>query len=72
MNTPQSTRPEIRGASPFLIVRNVLVTLEFYRDQMGFEIAFRQPTDDPFFGIVNRGGATLMVKAVRVDPLPNR
>lgn len=66
-------RPEVGGVSPLFIVRNVLAALEFYRDSLGFEITFRGPSeDDLFFGIVQRGRAMIMFKAVGVEPLPNR
>ena len=65
------TRPEIAGISPFLIVQNVVRALSFYRDRLGFEVIFLGPADDPFFGIVRRGGASIMFKDVGVDPLPN-
>ena len=66
------TQPEISGISPFFIVRHVPSSLSFYRDQLGFEITFQGPApDDVFFGIVRRGGAMIMLKAVGVDPLPN-
>jgi len=65
------TRPEIKGASPVFIVQDVAVALSFYRDRLGFEITFQQPADDPFFGIVCRGGAMIMLKSVGIEPLPN-
>lgn len=65
------TRPQIAGVSPFFIVRELSTALAFYRDRLGFEITFQEPVDDPFFGIVCRGGAMLMLKAVGIDPLPN-
>ena len=65
------TRPEISGISPFFIVHDAGAALSFYRDQLGFEITFQEPADDPFFGIVCRGGALIMLKDVSVDPLPN-
>ena len=66
------TRPEISGIAPFFIVRNVPAALSFYRDRFGFDIAFQGPSeDDIFFGIVQRGGATIMLKAIGVDPVPN-
>ena len=65
------TRPEIFGVSPLFIVRNVPTTLAFYRDRLGFEITYQGPPDDVFFGIVRRGGAMIMFKAIGVDPLPN-
>jgi catechol 2,3-dioxygenase-like lactoylglutathione lyase family enzyme len=64
-------KPEISGISPFFIVRDVPSSLSFYRDKLGFEITFQGPADDIFFGIVCRGGACIMLKAVGVDPLPN-
>ena len=66
------TKPEISCIAPFFIVRNVPVALAFYRDRLGFAITFQGPEpDDIFFGIVERGGAMLMFKAVGVDPVPN-
>lgn len=66
------TRPEITGIAPFFIVRNVPAALAFYRDRLGFDIAFQGPEpDDIFFGIVQRGAATIILKAIGVDPVPN-
>ncbi len=66
------TQAVISGISPFFIVRHVPSSLSFYRDRLGFEITFQGPApDDIFFGIVRRGGAMIMLKAVGVDPVPN-
>lgn len=65
------TRPEIAGISPFFIVHNTAGALSFYRERLGFEVAFQEPADDPFFAIVRRGGAMIMLKDVGVDSLPN-
>lgn len=66
------TRPEIASIAPFLIVRNVPAALSFYRDRLGFEVTFQGPEpDDIFFGIVQRGGAMIMLKDIGVDPVPN-
>lgn len=65
------TKAEIAGISPFFIVKDAAASLGFYRDQLGFEITFQQPADGPFFGIVNRGKAMILMKDVGVDPLPN-
>src|SRR5262245_39689628 len=75
------TQPTISSIAPFFIVADVPTTLSFYRDMLGFEVAFRGPTpDDEFFGIVRRDGAMIMFKAlgviadgkeVLVDPVPN-
>jgi catechol 2,3-dioxygenase-like lactoylglutathione lyase family enzyme len=66
------TRPEIGGASPFFIVGELEAALAFYRDRLGFEVTFKGPDEDPYFGIVQRGRAMLMLKEVGVPPLPNR
>ena len=65
------TKPEISSIAPFFIVRDAAAALLFYRDRLGFEITFQEPAGDPFFGIVRRGGAMIMLKAVGVGPLPN-
>jgi catechol 2,3-dioxygenase-like lactoylglutathione lyase family enzyme len=65
------TLPSISSVAPFFIVADATAALAFYRDQLGFEITFQEPADDPFFGIVCRGGAMIMLKDVGVDPIPN-
>jgi catechol 2,3-dioxygenase-like lactoylglutathione lyase family enzyme len=66
------TGAEISGISPFFIVSHVPSSLSFYRDRLGFEITFQGPEpDDIFFGIVRRGGAQILLKAVGVAPVPN-
>jgi catechol 2,3-dioxygenase-like lactoylglutathione lyase family enzyme len=66
------TKAEITGIAPFFIVKNVPAALSFYRDRFGFDVTFRGATDDDiFFGIVQRGAAMIMLKAVGVDPVPN-
>ena len=69
MTSPAPTT--IGGITPFFIVRNLSAALAFYRDKLGFEVIFTAPADDPFFGIVSRDRAMLMLKDVEVDPLPN-
>jgi catechol 2,3-dioxygenase-like lactoylglutathione lyase family enzyme len=65
-------KPDISGIAPFFIVRSVPAALSFYRDRLGFEVMFQGPDpDDIFFGIVQRGRAMVMFKAVGVEPLPN-
>ena len=66
------SKAEISGIAPFFIVRNVPIALAFYRDRLGFDIAFQGPSDDDiFFGIVQRGGATIILKSIGVEPTPN-
>ena len=66
------TKSDITAIAPFFIVKNVPAALAFYRDRLGFDITFQGPDpDDIFFGIVERGAAMIMLKAVGVDPVPN-
>ena len=65
------TPPAISGISPFFSVSDVAAAFAFYRDKLGFDVVFQVPGEDLFFGIVRRGGATIMLKAVEVRPLPN-
>jgi catechol 2,3-dioxygenase-like lactoylglutathione lyase family enzyme len=66
------TQAEISGIAPFFIVKNVPAALSFYRDRLGFDITFQGPSDeDIFFGIVQRGAAMIILKAIGVDPVPN-
>jgi catechol 2,3-dioxygenase-like lactoylglutathione lyase family enzyme len=65
------TRPEINTIAPSFIVHNAAAAVAFYRDQLGFDVIFQEPAQDPFFAIVSRDSAMLFVKAVGVDPVPN-
>jgi len=66
-----TTKPEITSASPFFIVQNCSAALSFYRDKLGFDITYQEPAAGPFFGIVSRGGAMIILKSVGIAPLPN-
>ncbi|MES2521756.1 MAG: VOC family protein [Gemmatimonadota bacterium] len=65
------TRPAISSIAPFFIVRDVTAAITFYRDTLDFAVTHQQPEHDPFFAIVSRDGAMLMLKAVEVPALPN-
>ena len=66
-------RPATVGAiSPFFVVREVSRSIAFY-GRMGFELRFSEPAEDPFFAIVGRGPAQLLLKHIseEVGPQPN-
>ena len=65
------SQPAIKGIAPFFIANNVPASLLFYRNLLGFDVVFAEPKDDPFFGIVLRDGAMIMLKDVGVAPVPN-
>jgi catechol 2,3-dioxygenase-like lactoylglutathione lyase family enzyme len=62
----------ITSISPFFIVRNVPAALSFYCQMLGFDIVHQEPEHEPFFAIVQRDGAMILIKDVGVEPLPNR
>lgn len=65
-------KTRIVGIAPLFVVNNVPATLAFYRDLLGFEVMYQGPEpDDIFFGMVERGGAMIMFKAIGVAPVPN-
>ncbi len=65
-------KAEIGGIAPFFIVKNVPAALAFYRDRLGFEIEYQGPTpEDIFFGMVRRGPAMIMLKAIGANPVAN-
>jgi catechol 2,3-dioxygenase-like lactoylglutathione lyase family enzyme len=59
------TRPTTQAISPFLIVSDVDRTIAFYRDKLGFETRFQQPDRNPFFAIVGRDGAQILIKSIK-------
>jgi catechol 2,3-dioxygenase-like lactoylglutathione lyase family enzyme len=73
MHSPSSIRAELGFIAPFFIVRDVVASLTFYRDRLGFEVTYLGPNDDPYFAMVERDGARLMLKAItpEVQPVPN-
>jgi len=66
------TPSTIESISPFFIVSNVDETIAFYRDKLGFETRFQQPERRPFFAIIGRDGAQILIKSEKdIAPLPN-
>ena len=59
--------------APFFIVREIGAAVAFYRDRLGFELVHASPEPEPFFAIVERGGARIFLKTIAPDvaPLPN-
>ncbi len=59
--------------SPFLIVQDLSLSLTFYVEGLGFELRFVEPPQDPFFAIVGRNAAQLLLKVIddSIAPQPN-
>ena len=67
------TRPILNGIAPFFIVRNASAAVAFYRDKLGFDVTHQNAewATDPFFAILCRDAAMLMVKDAGVNAVPN-
>lgn len=67
------TGPRLNGIAPFFIVSNAPAAVAFYCDKLGFDVIHRNDewSTDPFFAIVCRDAAMLMVKDVAASPVPN-
>ena len=63
---PQS-QAVIRAAIPVVFVADVAAAAGFFRDKLGFAVAFL-PGNPAFYGAVSRGGATLHLRLVH-DPV---
>jgi catechol 2,3-dioxygenase-like lactoylglutathione lyase family enzyme len=56
---------------PFFIVSDVMRSIVFYRDVLGFQVWHHEPDDEPFFAVVGRDGAQLFLKSGGAAPMPN-
>ncbi len=66
----------LHSMAPFFVVDDLRMSLDFYRSKLGFEVTYTGGGDGPgddFFGIVQRDGAMLMLKAItpEIHPQPN-
>jgi catechol 2,3-dioxygenase-like lactoylglutathione lyase family enzyme len=73
MASTSSTPAPLDFAAPFFIVRDVVPSIAFYRDLLGFEVTFAGPDDDPYFAMLKRDGVWVMLKSItpEVEPMPN-
>ncbi len=64
----------IGPCSPFFIITDLERSLTHYVDKLAFECRHRAPEEDPFFALVGRAEAQIMLKvtAPGVQPTPNR
>lgn len=73
MTSPITTPAQLGHVAPFFIVRDVEPAIAFYRDRLRFDVAFLGPGEGPYFAMLQRGGAWIMLKAItpQVLPTPN-
>ncbi|HEX5435695.1 MAG TPA: VOC family protein [Gemmatimonadaceae bacterium] len=73
MTAPTKAQPRLGYVAPFFIVRDIMSSLAFYTERLGFEVMFLGPDNDPYWAMVKRDGVCLMLKAItpEVQPTPN-
>ena len=73
MSKEKLVNPQLRSVSPFFIVRNFSESVNFYRDKLGFDVVNEVPEEEPFFGLVQRGNISIILKMIAPDvqPEPN-
>ena len=73
MTSPATTQARLGFVAPFFIVRDVMPSIAFYTERLGFEVMFLGPDGDPYFAMLERDGVRLMLKAItpEVQPAPN-
>ncbi len=68
-----ATKAQLGMIAPFFIVRDVLASVDFYKDRLGFDLEYLGPDGDPYYAMVKRDGVHIMLKAIAPDvsPTPN-
>ncbi|MBV9989270.1 MAG: VOC family protein [Chitinophagaceae bacterium] len=63
--------PNLSYIAPLFIVKDLRVSIAFYKDRLGFEVRYIGPEgEDPFFAIVGRDKISIMLKQIASDILP--
>ena len=60
----------LASISPFFIVKDLQVSIAYYIERLGFQLAFQGPDDGPYYAGVSRDGIGIMLKAILPDVLP--
>lgn len=61
---------ELAFIAPFFIVADLRESVSFYTDKLGFELHHIGPEPEPYFAMLGRGAAILMLKGSGL-PVPN-
>jgi catechol 2,3-dioxygenase-like lactoylglutathione lyase family enzyme len=56
--------------APFFIVRNLQASISYYVDRLGFRLEFQGPDGDVYYAGVTREGASVMLKEIAPEVLP--
>ena len=69
-STGEGTTRNLVAISPFFLVKDLQVSVAFYRERLGFQLDFQGPDGDVYYAGVSRVGIGIMLKAILPDVLP--
>jgi hypothetical protein len=64
------TDRNLTSIAPFFIVTDLQISVSYYVDRLGFQLAFQGPDDSPYYAGVSRDGVSIMLKAILPGVLP--
>lgn len=69
-----ATKAKLGSIAPCFIVKDLSRAISFYKESLGFELAFAGPEDDPYIAIVRRDDIQIFIKQVapEIEPIPNK
>jgi catechol 2,3-dioxygenase-like lactoylglutathione lyase family enzyme len=67
---PGEATRNLSSIRPSFIVKDLQISIAYYRDRLGFQLDFQGPDEGPFWAGVSRDGIGIMLKAVTPDVLP--
>ena len=68
--TDERTPKNLVSISPLFIVKDLQVSIAFYRERLGFQVDFEGPDGDVYYAGVSRDGIGIMLKTILPDVLP--
>ncbi len=60
----------LTSISPFFIVKDLHASIAYYVERLGFRIDFQGPPEDVYYAGLRRENASIMLKAITPDVLP--
>ena len=69
-STGEGATRNLVSISPFFIVKDLQVSIAFYRERLGFQLDFQGPDGDVYYAGVSREGIGIMLKAILPEVLP--
>jgi catechol 2,3-dioxygenase-like lactoylglutathione lyase family enzyme len=70
-STGEGANKKLVSISPFFIVKDLQLSIAFYRERLGFQLDFEGPDDgDVYYARVSRDGIGIFLKAILPEVLP--